>query len=292
MGNKKIKIGSRYIGENEPLYLIAEIGINHNGELDIAKKLIDATNSTGWDCAKFQKRNPDICVPEAQKNVIRQTPWGEMTYLDYKKHIEFEQKEYDFIDSYCKEKPLDWTASVWDLDSLKFLLNYDIPFIKIPSAKITELELIKESAKTLKPIFLSTGMSTLDEIDKAVEVLEKYTNGDYVLFHTNSTYPSKLDELNLQMIMTLKNRYDCLVGYSGHEYEIEPTIIAPVFGASVIERHVTLSHEMWGTDQKASLEISGMDRLEKRIRTTKTIVGNGIKTISNGEEKIREKLRG
>lgn len=292
MSNRKIKIGNRYIGEGEPLYLIAEIGINHNGDMQVAKKLIDATFATGWDCAKFQKRTPEICVPENQKNVLRQTPWGEITYLDYKHKIEFQKKEYDYINAYCNEKPLDWTASVWDIPSLKFLLNYNIPFLKIPSAKITELELVKEAAKSGVPVFLSTGMSTIVEVDNAVEILEKYADGNYVLFHTNSTYPSKLDELNLQMIKTLKDRYDCVIGYSGHEYEIESTLIAPVFGASVIERHVTLSHNMWGTDQAASLEVRGMDALEKRIRAIKTIVGDGIKTISCGEEKIREKLRG
>lgn len=292
MANKKIKVGNRYIGEGEPLYLIAEIGINHNGDMQIAKKLIDATFATGWDCAKFQKRTPEICIPDNQKNILRQTPWGEMTYLEYKEKIEFQKKEYDYINSYCNKKPLDWSASVWDIPSLEFLLNYDIPFIKIPSAKISELELIKECAQTGKPIFVSTGMSTLKEIDDAVEILNKYSNDNYVLFHTNSTYPSKLNELNLQMIKTLKDRYDCVVGYSGHEYELEPTVIAPVFGASIIERHVTLDHNMWGTDHSASLEVRGMDMLEKRIRAIKTIVGDGIKTISCGEEKIREKLRG
>lgn len=292
MSNRKIKVGNRYIGEGEPLYLIAEIGINHNGDMQIAKKLIDATFATGWDCAKFQKRTPDICVPEGQKNVMRETPWGEMTYLEYKHKIEFQKKEYDYIDKYCKEKPIAWTASAWDMPSLEFLLNYDLPFIKVPSAKITELDLVKECAKSGKPVFISTGMSTIEEVDNAVEILEKFANGNYVLFHTNSTYPSKINELNLQMIKTLKDRYGCIVGYSGHEYELEPTVIAPVFGASVIERHVTLDHNMWGTDHSASLEVLGMDMLEKRVRTTKTIVGDGIKTISCGEEKIREKLRG
>lgn len=289
---KKINIGNRYIGDGERLYLVAEIGINHNGDLQTAKRLIDATWATGWDCAKFQKRTPDICVPDNQKNVMRLTPWGEMTYLEYKKRIEFEKKEYDYIDCYCKEKPLDWTASVWDIPSLEFLLNYDTPFIKIPSAKLTEHGLIETAATSGKPLFVSTGMSTLEEIDNAVEVLEKHACGNYVLFHTNSTYPAKLDELNLQMIITLKERYNCIVGYSGHEYELAPAMIAPVFGASVIERHVTLDHRMWGTDQAGSLEVRGMDALEKRIRSVKFIVGDGVKTISDGEKKVRDKLRG
>jgi len=292
MTNYKIKIGNRYIGDSEPLYLIAEIGINHNGDLQIAKKLIDATWATGWDCAKFQKRTPDICVPENQKNVIRQTPWGEMTYLEYKKRIEFEKPEYDYIDRYCREKPVDWTASVWDLPSLEFLLRYDVPFIKVPSAKITDRALLEETARAGKPLFISTGMSTLEEIDTAVNIVEKYLLKNYVLFHCNSTYPAKLDELNMQMIKTLKDRYHCLVGYSGHEEELMPATLAPVYGACAIERHVTLDHKMWGTDQGASIEVRGMSFLFSRVHAVKLIAGDGIKTIYPSEEKMREKLRG
>jgi N-acetylneuraminate synthase len=291
MGNK-LKIGNRFVGDAEPVYLVAEIGINHNGDLQIAKKLIDGAWATGWDCAKFQKRTPDICVPKPQKTVLRKTPWGEMTYLEYRNRIEFQKREFDYINEYCKEKPLDWTSSVWDIPSLEFILQYDIPFIKIPSAKLTDHVLLKESAVSGKPMFVSTGMSTLAEIDTAVELLEKYTHAGYVLFHANSTYPAKLDELNLQMIKTIKDRYNCIAGYSGHEYEIMPSVMAPVYGASVIERHVTLDHGMWGTDQAASLEVRGMDFLAKRIHSVKLIAGNGIKTISEGEKKIREKLRG
>lgn len=288
----KLKIGNSFIGDDEPVYLIAEIGINHNGDLQIAKKLMDAAWATGWDCAKFQKRTPDICVPENQKNVMRQTPWGEMTYIEYKKRIEFEKKEYDYIDKYAKEKPLSWTASVWDLPSLKFLMQYDVPFIKIPSAKITDKTLVEESAKAGKPLFISTGMSTIEEVDVAVNIIEKYLSKNYLLFHCNSTYPAKIEELNMQMINTLKERYNCLVGYSGHEYDIMPSTLAPVYGACAIERHVTLAHDMWGTDHAASLEIRGMDFLASRIHSVKKISGNGIKMITDGEEKMREKLRG
>jgi N-acetylneuraminate synthase len=288
----KVKIGNCFIGTNEPVYLLAEIGINHNGDLQIAKKLIDATWATGWDCAKFQKRTPNICVPESQKNILRQTLWGEMTYLEYKERIEFQKKEYDYIDKYCNEKPLAWSASVWDLQSLEFLMQYDIPFIKIPSAKITDKELVEKSAKTGKPLFISTGMSTIQEIDDIVNIAEKYLSKNYVLFHCNSTYPAKLDELNMNMIKTLKERYNCLVGYSGHEEEIMPSTLAPAYGACVIERHITLDHNMWGTDQKASIEIRGMDFLARRVHSVKLIAGNGIKTISDEELKIRQKLRG
>jgi N-acetylneuraminate synthase len=288
----KIKIGNCFIGDSEPVYLIAEIGINHNGDLQIAKKLMDATWATGWNCAKFQKRTPDICVPENQKNALRQTPWGELTYIAYKHKVEFQKNEYDYIDNYAKEKPLDWSASAWDLPSLEFLMQYDIPFIKIPSAKITDKTLVEESAKIGKPLFISTGMSTIQEVDEVVNIVEKHLSKNYVLFHCNSTYPAKLDELNMQMINTLKERYSCLVGYSGHEYEIMPSTLAPVYGACAIERHITLDHNMWGTDHAASLEVRGMDFFAKRIHSVKLIAGDGVKTISEEELKVRQKLRG
>ena len=292
MDNLRIKIGAYFIGDNEPVYLIAEIGINHNGDLQIAKKLIDATWVIGWNCAKFQKRSPDIAVPDAQKNVLRQTPWGEMTYLKYKEKIEFQKKEYDYINKYCKEKPLDWTASVWDLPSLEFLMQYDIPFIKIPSAKITDKTLVEQSAKMGKPLFVSTGMSSIQEIDDAVNIVEKHLSKNYVLFHCNSSYPAKMDELNLNMIKTLKERYNCLVGYSGHEEEIMPSTIAPIYGACVIERHITLDRNMWGTDQKSSVEVRGMDYLIRRVRAVKQFSGDGVKRITDEELKIRKKLSG
>jgi len=274
---------------NKP-YFIAEVGINHNGDLQIAKKLIDAAHGCSWDCIKFQKRNPDICVPEKQKRVIRETPWGKMNYLEYKHKLEFGKEEYDYIDKYCKEKPISWTASVWDIDSLDFIKQYDVPFIKIPSAKITDLELIREVALTELPVIFSTGMSTLEEIDKAVDILRKYSS-DFMPMHTNSSYPAKMEELNLNCIRTLKERYDCEVGYSGHEYGLEPTVIAVILGAVVIERHITLDHTMWGTDQSSSVEPMGMDMLYKRIGSIKQILGDGIKRITESELVVRKKLR-
>lgn len=256
MALKEIVLGDYIVNEDSFPYIIAEIGINHNGDIQVAKKLIDAANACQWNCVKFQKREPDIAVPDAQKNVIRETPWGRITYLDYKKKIEFNKQEYDYIDSYCKEKPIAWTASPWDIPSLEFLLNYDIPFIKIASASNADSNLLKRACESKKPLIVSTGMSTLVEIDKMVDLLERYSDGNYILLHTNSVYPAPAAELNLKMITTLKERYNCLVGYSGHEYDLEPTIVAVSLGAKVIERHVTLDHHMWGTDQAASLSVS------------------------------------
>ncbi|OGW79360.1 MAG: N-acetylneuraminate synthase [Omnitrophica bacterium RIFCSPLOWO2_12_FULL_44_17] len=292
MAKKIIKFNNRLIGENQPVFMIAEIGINHNGDMQIAKKLIDAAFATNWDCVKFQKRTPELCVPEHQKNVMRDTPWGRMPYLEYRYHVEFEKKQYDYIDTYCREKPIAWTSSIWDLKSLEFLLQYDIPFIKIPSAKLTEHEFIVESAKSGKPVILSTGMSTTEEIDTAVEVLEKHTKGNYAIMHTNSVYPAPQEDLNLRVIHFLKERYKCIVGYSGHEYEVEPTVIAASLGVSMIERHVTIDHTMWGSDQFASLEVHAMDMLRKRIKDVDVVLGDGIKKLTNKELEVRKKLRG
>lgn len=292
MPNKSITLGAYNVNEASFPYLIAEIGINHNGDIQVAKKLIDAANACGWNCVKFQKRTPDIAVPEKQKNVVRDTPWGTMTYLEYKKRIEFEKKEYDYIDEYCREKPIAWTASPWDIPSAEFLLEYDLPFIKVASATNANAEILKTLCKGNVPLVVSTGMSTIEEIDATVNMLEKYSNGDYILMHTNSAYPSPQNELNLRMIDTLRKRYDCLVGYSGHEYDLEPSVVAASLGAKVIERHVTLNHNMWGTDQSASLEIDGMAKLAGRIENILDMLGTGERVVTGAELKVREKLRG
>jgi N-acetylneuraminate synthase len=289
---KVVNIDGRKVGDQQPVYMIAEIGLNHNGDLQIAKKLIDASFATNWDCVKFQKRTPELCVPEHQKKVMRDTPWGRMTYLEYRYRVEFEKEQYDYIDRYCREKPIAWTASIWDLKSLEFLLQYDIPFIKIPSAKLTENEFLVESAKSGKPVVLSTGMSKVEEIDAAVEILEKYAKGKYLLMHANSSYPAPHEDLNLRVINFLKERYQCIVGYSGHEYDLEPSVIAVSLGASLIERHVTLDHNMWGSDHFASLEVHAMDMLRKRIKTMSEMLGDGVKKITDKELEIRKKLRG
>ena len=232
-------------------YFIGEIGINHNGDMNICKKLIDAVNACNWDCSKFQKRNPDVCVPEHQKNIMRDTPWGRMTYLEYK---------------------------------------WDVPFIKIPSALITNKLLVEESAKTGKQIIMSTGMSTLEEVDDCFNLICKHGNTPVVM-HTNSSYPTPRKELNLNLIPFYKERYNCTIGYSGHEPDLEPTVIAVSLGAQVIERHITLSHTMWGTDQKASLEVVGMDKLRKRCIDVSDMLGSDIKTVTESELPIRKKLR-
>ena len=207
----------------EKTYIIAEIGINHNGDLHMAKKLIDIASVAGCDAVKFQKRNPAVCVPEHQKSVMKKTPWGQMTYLDYKYKIEFEKAEYDELDKYCKEKGIEWSASPWDLDSLAFLHQYDLPWIKIPSAMITNESLVKAVADTGKKVIFSTGMSTYTEIDQVVEWLG---DCDVVMMHCNSSYPAPLEDLNLKCIQTLKERYNCEVGYSGHEFRLGTSVAA------------------------------------------------------------------
>ncbi len=293
MGREQVKLGDKIVSNNSSeVYAIAEIGINHNGDLQIAKRLIDAAFAVGWDCVKFQKRTPELCVPEDQKRVLRDTPWGKITYLEYRYKVEFWEREYNYIDTYCKEKPIDWTASVWDEEALEFILKYDVPFVKIPSAKITDLTLVRKSAKSGLPVILSTGMSSLDEIDRAVSILEDVGQGNYILMHTNSAYPAPHEDINLRVMDSLRERYKCIVGYSGHEYDLEPTVIAVALGARIIERHITLDHNMWGSDHFASLEIHAMDMLLKRIKTAIEVLGDGEKKVTEKELGVRKKLRG
>ena len=279
-------------------FIIAEIGINHNGDIDVAKKLIDIAAVAGCDAVKFQKRNPEVCVPEHQKSVLRDTPWGQMTYLDYKYRVEFGKKEYDEIDAYCKTKGIAWTASPWDLDSLNFLLQYDIPFVKIPSAHLTNHKLLRASKETGLKVILSTGMSTLEEIDDAVKILRDHNepfdafSDNFALLHCNSTYPAPLAELNLNCIRTLREAYNCEVGYSGHEFRLGTSVAAVYLGATIIERHITLDRTMWGSDHLASVEPQGLIKLVKGIRELEVALGDGIVGVTEGEKKVRKKLRG
>jgi len=273
-------------------HIIAEIGINHNGSLEIAKKLIDVAVLSGCDSVKFQKRNPDVCVPEDQKTKLRETPWGTMTYLEYKYKVEFNKDEYDEIDRYCKEKDIKWSASPWDIDSLNFLSQYDLPYIKIPSAMLTNNELLSKAVSTKKKIILSTGMSTEKEIDSAVELLSKNGNTNFCLLHCNSQYPAPLEELNLSAIQTLKAKYGCEVGYSGHEFRLGTSVAAVYLGATIIERHITLDRTMWGTDHLSSIEPQGLIKLVKGIRELELSFGDGQLNCTAGELEIAKKLRG
>lgn len=282
----------------EKTYIIAEIGINHNGSLDNAKKLIDIAASAGCDAVKFQKRTPEICVPDAQKDVMRDTPWGTMKYIDYKHRMEFEKEEYDIIDQYCKERNIDWSASAWDLISLQFLSNYDIPFVKIPSAKITDLVLLGGAIDLFDKVIISTGMSTYDEIYDAVKFMEKAkerfkTNTEIEILHCNSAYPSPVDQLNLQAIQTLKDYFpQYKIGYSGHELTLGTTVAAVYLGAEIIERHITLDRTMWGSDHSCSVTPWGLFKLVNGVRELETAYGDGVIKLEESEKEAKKKLRG
>tara|TARA_B100001287_G_scaffold6109_1_gene4723 strand:+ start:8513 stop:9364 length:852 start_codon:yes stop_codon:yes gene_type:complete len=279
-------------------YIIGEIGINHQGDLSIAKRLIDIAAAAGCDAVKFQKRNPDICVPEEQKNKPRTWQGEEMTYLEYKYKVEFGKKEYDEIDAYCKKQNIAWSASPWDLDSLEFLKQYDIPFIKIPSAMLTNDDLLTASIETGKRIIFSVGMSTDEEIKQAVDTLriskEVYNNKhDIGLLHCNSTYPAPIDQLNLSAIETLKNKYpDFTIGYSGHEMTLGTTVASVLLGAEIIERHITLDRNMEGSDHSASVTPWGLFKLVSGIRELEAAYGDGVIRVTESEKAVREKLRG
>lgn len=279
-------------------YIIGEIGINHNGSLEKAKRLIDIAAAAGCDAVKFQKRNPDVCVPEAQKSKPRSTPWGEITYLEYKWKLEFGQEEYDEIDRYCKQQGIAWSASPWDMESLKFLEQYDIPFIKIASATITDDAILEAAIGTGKRVIISTGMSTEEEIDHAIKVLQaaakKYDNNNEIgVLHCNSTYPAPVDELNLSAIRTLAEKYpDVEVGYSGHEFRLGTSVAAVYLGASIVERHITLDRTDYGSDQMSSVEPQGLFKLVSGIRELEAAYGDGVISVTDSELEPRKRLRG
>ena len=284
-----MNLGNIKLTNNSPSYIIAEIGINHNGDINIAKELIKVAKEAGCDAVKFQKRNPDVCVPEKQKNVMRETPWGYITYLDYKYKVEFEKEEYDIINDYCKSLNIHWFASPWDVDSVQFLSQYDIPALKVPSASLNDIELLKSMKETDIPIILSTGMSTQEEVDAAIDLLD---GNEIAVLHCVSTYPTPPEELNLNVIKTFQNKYpNMIIGYSGHETGLSTTYAAVALGAKIIERHITLDRSMWGTDHSASVEPQGLKSLVGNIRDIESSMGNGIKEVTKGEIPIREKLR-
>jgi len=268
---------------------IAEIGINHNGDIDKAEDLIVMAKKAGADVVKFQKRNPDKCVPELQKDKIKKTPWGEMTYLEYKKKIEFGKREYDRIDKLCKIIGIKWTASVWDEDSYDFIREYNPEFIKIPSAMITSRKLWDKSKADDTPIIMSIGMSTKPEVDRAVDEFEKNLEG---ILQCNSSYPAKDNELNLGVIQKLKRMYPHYkIGYSGHEVGIGASLMAKVLGAEIIERHVTLDKYMWGSDQKCSLGYTELKRLISDINKVGIWKGKDKIICYSDEVKVKKKLR-
>jgi len=272
------------------VFVTAEIGINHNGDIEIAKKLIDIAKKCGCDAVKFQKRTVEKIYSKEVLDAPRESPWGKTT-REQKHGLEFGKEEYDEIDKYCFLNDVEWYASSWDIDSQKFLRQYDLKHNKVPSAMLTNRELLKVIAEEKKPTFISTGMSTIDEIQTAVEIFKKY-ECPFELQHSNSSYPMKTEEANIRCIETLRKKFNCNVGYSGHEdsgYII--CVVAVVFGATSIERHITLSHSMYGSDQSASLERLGLERMVRDIRLVDVILGDGIKRVWDSEIPVMKKLR-
>lgn len=287
---REITIGSRPVGDGHPTYITGEIGINHNGDIEIAKKLVEMAKWAGADAVKFQKRTPEVCTPPEQQTKMRETPWGYITYLDYRYKVEFDADQYREIDAHCKQVGIDWFVSVWDEPSVDFMEeHFDTAAYKLPSAGLTDHALIRKIRSTGRPLIMSTGMSTMDEIYAAMGVAG---TDNLLLCHSTSTYPCPEEELNLKMIETLRSSFPGVpIGYSGHEVGLLATVIAVAFGASFVERHITLDRAMWGSDQAASVEPGGLFRLVKNIRLVPGALGDGVKKVYESEMGAREKLR-
>ncbi len=284
-----IRIGDRLVGDHHSVFIIAEIGINHNGSIDVARKLIDAAFLAGCDAVKFQKRTPELCVPRDQWDIERDTPWGRMTYIEYRHKVEFDRAEYDQIDRHCRERGIMWFASCWDEEAVDFISRYSVPCFKAPSATLTDIPLLLKTHDTGRPLILSTGMSTMEEIEHTVEEIGQ--NG-LLIAHATSTYPCPTLELNLRMIQTLKEKYPAVpIGYSGHETGLSPTWAAVALGATFVERHITLDRAMWGSDQASSVEIGGLVRLVQNIRDIERSLGDGVKRVYPSEVAQLRKLR-
>ncbi len=282
-------LGDRPVGPGRPVYVTGEIGINHNGDLENAFALIDAAADAGCDAVKFQKRTPEICTPRDQWDIERDTPWGRMTYIDYRHRVEFDEDGYRAIDEYAKKRGIAWFASPWDVESVAFLEKFDVPCYKVASASLTDDELLRAMRATGRTVILSTGMSTPKQIRHAVEVLG---SDNIVLCHATSTYPAKAEELNLRMIHTLQAEYPNVpIGYSGHETGLQTTLAAVALGAAFVERHITLDRAMWGSDQAASVEPQGLTRLVRDIRTIEESLGDGVKKVYESELGPMKKLR-
>jgi len=285
---REVKIGNHMVGEGHPAYIVAEIGINHNGSIDMAKQMIAAAKEAGVDAVKFQKRTPELCVPPDQRGQMRETPWGYITYLDYRYKVEFDKEGYTEIDRYCREIGIPWFASVWDEPSVDFMEQFDTPAYKVPSASLTDHGLLRKIRSTKRPVILSTGMSTMEQIRDAVEVLGVE---DLVITHATSTYPCEPEELNLKVIDTLMQKFPVPIGYSGHEVGLIPSVAAVTLGACMVERHITLDRALWGSDQAASVEPSGFERLVKYIRVVESSLGDGQKKVYESEKSSMKKLR-
>jgi N-acetylneuraminate synthase len=284
-----IRINGTAIGAGEPVYVIAEIGLNHNGSVELAQQLIDVAAEAGAQAVKFQKRTPHISTPEHMKNVMRETPWGEMTYLEYRYRVEFDREQYIQLGDYATVRGLSWFASPWDEPSVDFLEDVNVAAYKIASASVTDIGMLTAIAATGKPVILSTGMSTLEQIDAAVDVLGV---NNLVILHATSTYPLPPEEANLRMIPSLQERYSGVpVGYSGHETGLQISIAAVALGAVAIERHITLDRAMWGSDHAASLEPTGLNNLVRDIRVIEQAMGDGVKRVFPGELAPLAKLR-
>ncbi len=284
---KDIKIGNIKVGDGHPCFIVTDIGINHNGDIEIAKLLIDVAAKAGVDAIKFQKRTIEVVYSPEELARPRESPFG-TTNGDLKYGLEFGQKEYEEIDSYCREKNIPWFASSWDEQSVDFIDAFDVPCHKVASASLTDDGLLRHIRSKGRPVILSTGMSTLEQVDHAVEVLGKE---DLIILHTCSTYPAKYEELNLRVIPMLRQRYNVPVGYSGHETGLPSSVAAVALGACVVERHITPDRSMWGTDQAASLEPNGITRLVRDIRLVEESMGNGVKRVLESEVPIIKKLR-
>ncbi|GAA2945979.1 N-acetylneuraminate synthase family protein [Microbacterium luteolum] len=284
-----VSIGSRVIGGGRPAYVIAEIGLNHNGDVDIAKRLIDVAARAGADAVKFQKRTPEISTPEHMRDVPRETPWGTMSYLDYRRRVEFGRDEYVEIGDHATMQGLDWFASPWDVPSVAFLEELNVVAHKVASASLTDTDLLIALRETGKPVILSTGMSTIEQIDRALDTLG---TDRVVLMHATSTYPLEPEEANLRVISTLRDRYAGVpVGYSGHERGLQISLAAVALGAVAVERHITLDRTMWGSDHAASLEPTGLEHLVRDIRVIEKALGDGVKRVFDSERAPMAKLR-
>ncbi len=271
-------------------YLIAEIGINHNGCVKLAKKMIDLAVKYNFNAVKFQKRNPEICTPEKQKSILRETPWGQITYLDYKKKIEFGFKEFKEIDRYCKKSNIDWFVSCWDMDSVKFMKKFKVKLNKVASAMLTNLPLLECISRQRKKTLISTGMSSLKDIETAIKIFKR-NKCEFVILHCVSKYPCPENELNLNLIPYYIKKFKCKVGYSGHESTVSPSILAWFLGAEYLERHITLDRSMWGTDQAASLSEDGMKNLSEVLTKAPILLGDGIKRFSRDDKQLIKKFK-